>query len=248
MRYPYQKYTALLLPFIFTSTAFAEYEAYPEGYFQLRGGAGMGWLSADDAELDTSEGETDNVEFDDGDGVVATFGVGYVFPLTQEYDDLRWFPAAVASIDGAYQFETDFSGDVKGNGDLDQDNDQNTTNIETLNVMFNITAPIVEYQRWTFFVIGGMGSAWTWVDYEDSRIELDRETNTTFAYQGGAGVGFELMPELDLNLTYLYTNLGSVNTSSDHKHDADDEDIDITAAEFELSQQSLILGLTWNFI
>ena len=162
--------------------------------------------------------------------------VWVMFPLTQEQGDFRWFPAITASVDGTYQFETQLE------GDLTKDHFDNHAHIENLTLMYNITFAIAEYQRWTVFILGGVGVAWTWVDYKDNKIELEQQETSTFAIQGGGGVGYELIPELDLTLTYLYADLGHVNTSEK------DPELSKNEAEFDLRQQSVLLGLTWNFI
>lgn len=256
MSYSRPQYPVLLFLLCFSSLASAQETL--EGYFQLRGGLGAGWLSSEEATLGVSGYENDKLEESNELGLVATLGAGRVFLLSDEDEDWRWFPALVASLDGAYQFETTLSGDAVMYGDPDYDNYQYHADIENLNLMFNLTLAIAEYQRWTTFVIGGIGTAWTWVEYSDkeksdipidSRIELESETNTTFAWQGGVGIGYEIMPELDVTLTYLYSDFGNVLTSSDLQHrDADDDNIRITAAELDLTQQTLMLGFTWNIL
>jgi opacity protein-like surface antigen len=257
MRYKLSMCSVLLLPLV-CSSALADWDGFEEGYFKLKGSAGITQLSAENAHLGVDRGmgeEVDTVTFNDEDAAMVALGVGYVFLLTDEDEDFRWFPAVVPSIDGSYQFEKHFSGDVYMWGDPALDNFNNNTHVENFNLMFNVTLAVAEYQRWTAFVLGGIGAAWTWVGYDgqpkagsppESELQLHTKTNTTFAFQGGAGIGFELMPELDLTLTYLFTDLGNVETSDSVKNSNANQTI--SPANFDLQQQSLLLGLEWNFI
>lgn len=253
------KYTSA---FLITSLSLSSFTAmagdWDEGYFKIKASGGVAWLDGDEANLGVTEIETDTITFATSDVAgVAALGVGYAFILTDEDDDFRWFPAIVASLDGAYQFETDFNGDVYQFENADMNNYTNNTSVENFNLMFDLTLALAEYQRWTIFAIGGIGAAWTTVQYDDtakadippSGIDLSSHTSSNFAFQFGGGLGFEIMPELDLTLTYLYTDLGDVSTGdSVNATEGNNPNISITPADFDLQQQSLLLGLEWNFI
>ncbi len=72
------------------------------------------------------------------------------------------------------------------------------------------------------FVVGGVGAAQTTVSYnsvpiapvESSNFTLSDETSWRFAYQAGAGIKYEVTPNVALSLRYLYANMGKVNSAT----------------------------------
>jgi len=175
-------------------------------------------LSPDDAHLGLSNNETDIAHFNTEDAPVVTLGVGYELPFHEHEEDneITFLPAMTASIDGTYQFETQFSGDVWMNESPVLNNLNNRTEIENFNAMFNLALDLARYQRFSLFILGGLGAAWSTVEYKDepkpntqpdSGIALASETTTTFAWQGGGGLKYDLMEcDLAFTLTYLFTS------------------------------------------
>lgn len=261
----------LLIPtFIFSANAFAYEEFFEDGYAQFRIGGGISWLHAEGSEIATTSTfnsgnftEVDSLTSSTSDNATAlgTIGVGYVVPFDTDSDEkLIWFPGMMISLDATYQFESDLTGDVYGYRDPAFDDFNYTYGIQNTNLLANFTLGLAEYERWTVFAVGGLGIAWTWVDYMESPkpgvdagivTQTDTHANTTFAWQVGGGFGYEVMPELDVTLTYLYTDLGKVESSSNLTSQDDFNGTNphiSTAPEFDLNQQSVVLALQWNFL
>ncbi len=254
--------TLSIVPFLYSVNAFAGWEAFEEGYSQLRIGTGATWLSAEETTVTLQPyNQIDTLTSSDSTDAagITTMGYGYVFPFDCDDcdEDWRFFPGMIVSLDGTYQFETQLTGDVLLYGASNLNYYDYEYGIENLNVLANLTLGLVEYQRWTIFALGGLGVAWTWVDYEEipkpgvdgGNLTLKEESNTTFAWQAGGGIGFEVIPELDLTLTYLYTDLGDVETSSTITGSNGASSMEISdPANFGLSQQTVLLSAQWNFI
>ncbi|MGA2655185.1 MAG: outer membrane beta-barrel protein [Gammaproteobacteria bacterium] len=246
-------FSALLLA-LYTLPVFAD------NYWQIRAGAGVGLLFTDETTLGVTAHETNDTltEGDAGSNVIATVGLGYVIPFEcEDCDDWQFFPGIIISLDGSYQPKTNVTGDVWIYSDPAFDLYDYRASFENTNLMGNVTLGLLEYQRFTVFLQGGLGIAWTDVGYYDTpkpgvtqgNLALESQQNTTFAWQGGAGIGYALIPELDLTLTYLYTDLGTVETSSQFKSENNfGGTVVVDPAEFELHQQSLVLGVQWNFL
>jgi opacity protein-like surface antigen len=223
------------------------------GHFILKGAAGVASLSAGDAELEVvPDFETDDVTFDREDAAIISLGVGYIFPLQYpNYNQLKWFPSFTTSLDVSYQFETEFSGDVFLFGSS-AFLSQNKTEISNTNLIFNIQVNVAEYQDFSFFILGGLGPAWTEVKYKDrdsagQGLTLDNQNNLTLALQAGGGIGYAITPALHTMLRYQYTNFGQVETA-ESGNTSIVPGADITAAKFDYRQQSLLLGLEWHFL
>ncbi|MGA2655302.1 MAG: hypothetical protein ABSF18_04920 [Gammaproteobacteria bacterium] len=234
----FKKFTPVLLSstLVLSANAFAYEEIIEDGYAQFRIGGGVTWLHGEGSEIGITSTSSNGMEFTEVDTLtestsdhvtaLGTIGVGYVIPFDPDSDeDFIWFPGMIISLDATYQFETELTGDVYGYRDPNYDDFTYVYGIQNTNLLANLTLGIAEYERWTLFAIGGLGIAWTWVEYTETPkvgvngfiTELDSHANTTFAWQAGGGVGFEIMPELDVTLTYLYTDLDKVQTSSNLK-------------------------------
>lgn len=255
---------------LLSANAFAFEEMFEDGYAQVRVGGGVTWLHAESSEIGTTSTfgsgtitEVDSLTSSTSDNATAlgTIGVGYVVPFDTDSDEaFRWFPGMMFSLDATYQFDSDLTGDVYGYRDPALDDFNYTYGIQNTNLLANFTLGLAEYERWTVFAVGGLGIAWVWVDYMeypkpgvDAGIitQTDTHANTSFAWQVGAGFGYEVMPELDVTLTYLYTDLDKVqassNLTSENDYNGTNPQIS-TAPEFDLSQQSVVLALQWNFL
>lgn len=265
----FKKFTPYLLSstLILSANAFADDEIFDEGYAQFRIGGGVTWLQAKDSNIGITSKTYGFTEVDtltssssDHAGAVATIGAGYVLPFEKDDPDeeFLYLPGLIVSIDATYQFENDLTGDVYDYGDPEFDNYNYTYGIQNTNLLANFTLGLLEYERWTLFGIAGLGIAWTWVEYSETpkpgvpkgNLTLDTGSQTTFAWQGGGGIGYELFPELDLTLTYLYTDLGKVETSSNivSENNLNGDSYISTTPAFDLHEQSVVLGLQWNFL
>lgn len=254
----------MVFPLIYSANVLADDDSFADGYAQFRIGGGVTWLNAQESTIGITSApfvEVDTLTSSDSDHVAAlgTIGIGYVIPFDTDSDEeVKWLPGMILSVDGTYQFESELSGEVYQFSDPAFSNYNYQYGIQNANLLANLTLGLVEYQRWTLFAIGGLGAAWTWIEYQETtnpgetqgNLTLDTGSNTTFAWQAGGGLGYEILPELDATLTYLYTDLGKVQTSStiSSQNLFNGTPYISTTPEFDLSEQSVVLSLQWNFI
>jgi opacity protein-like surface antigen len=251
MSYRLLSYFALFLSLLFPSLVQADSSDFKKGYFELKGAVGYTRLFAEDADMQITSVETDEITFDDQNAVSASLGVAYAIPFNTK-KAFTWWPFIKGSVDVTHQFKETFSGDVSV-----PDSDavwHNRTEINNTTLMFNLNLGVLRYKEFSTFILGGIGPAWTEVTYKDSPktgsppgMSLDSHSNTTFAAQGGAGVGYLITPQLNLTLTWLYTHLGDVETAEDGDI-PNISGLDLEPAKFGLSEQSVFLGLEWRFI
>lgn len=217
--------------------------------WQLRGSGGITQMSAGETHLIIPGVETSTINFDDEDAAIVSAGIGYVYPLNcdDDCDDaFYWFPRVTAGIDGTYQFMKEFSPEISLDNTSTEDH-ADAMEVQSATAMFNLTLDVFKLQRLSLFAIGGAGVAWTWTEWHHAAgidLNLENEESDSFAFQFGGGLGFELIPTLDLTLTYLYTDLG--NTQLINNAEENNSDIDVDAAEIYFRQQSILLGLQWD--
>ncbi|MGA2654453.1 MAG: outer membrane beta-barrel protein, partial [Gammaproteobacteria bacterium] len=203
---------------LLSSIASAESFDWDEGYFELKGAVGPTWLQAHATDVQLSPYEILHTNFDNLSAFNATLGVAYALPLLEENDDFSWLPFVKASIDVAHQFEQTFSGDITQVGWTSEWDNQ--TKIENTNLMFNLSLGLLQYDDLSVFILGGVGAAWTQVTYnaengsvDTKDVHLGEQNTTTFASQGGAGLGYLIAPDLNLTGTWLYTHIGDIKVS-----------------------------------
>lgn len=243
-----------LSPLLRAESAFQE--ALQNGHLELKGSIGGGWLSADDTSLHVTNTETDRLTFDNADAVFASLGLAYAYPLNYRFwETWRWFPEITASFDITEQFETTLDGDVDLYGaDYIFAGYDSKTDVSNTNLMVNLSLDVLKHKEFSFFVIGGIGAAWTDISYAETpdpgvvrgNISLDSKSCVTFAIQVGGGIGYQLAPDLNATLTYLYTDLGSPQTGDMGKINGIPHP-DVEPITINLIQQSILLGLEYAF-
>jgi len=97
---------------------------------------------------------------------------------------------------------------------------------------FNTGGPLKPY------IGAGIGVSFVDVDYSPSATPIIRDEATSFAYQGIAGVAYEVSPSVDLLLAYRYRATTDVSVEAD-----------LFAADFEIENSASIVeaGLRFRF-
>lgn len=140
-----------------------------------------------------------------------------------DLDDGWMAGGAIGAYAGIFRFE--FEGAYRSN-DFDRKRNVQVTggtgelkfdgDIESITTMVNAYIDIPLADRWTIYVGGGVGAAFTKADYETKLIGPTGATfkrsgdpeDTQFAYQGMAGIGYKATDKMTITLGYriFHTN------------------------------------------
>jgi len=98
------------------------------------------------------------------------------------------------------------------------------------------------------FIEGGIGAARTKISYSSSPIspvpgpglQLDDQTDWSFAYQVGGGFKWLAKPQLELSIRYLYVNMGTIDSATESNSASLSQPLKI-----DMSTQNILLGLTY---
>ncbi|MCX7125746.1 MAG: hypothetical protein NTU49_08425, partial [Gammaproteobacteria bacterium] len=210
------------------TAASAENIARTPGRFDAIGAAGIAQVQAGNAQLGVTSSETDKlVQTNKGwNSFAGQLGLGYVFYArhAQRYSQkIQWFPSTEPELNAYYLGLNDIKGDVWrfNNANFNQLNYK--TPINSTRLMFDEAVTIVSKKWLSLYAIGGVGAAWNHVGYSDSdkglscpdqRLVLNSNTSSNFSWEAGGGLSFLLGKRVSLTLEYLYTDLGTGQTSS----------------------------------
>ena len=173
-------------------------------YVALYGGAS--WLQDSDAGFDT-----DDLAFDDDEAEVE-FDTGWIAGAAVGYQaDLFGFEPRL-ELDGAYRQH-----DVDGGtfGALDFDDDDVDGDVRAVSGLVNawFDFPVGALAP---YVGGGVGAAW--IDADDvtvgTGVDID-DNDVAFAWQLGAGVGYDLTPSWTATVDYRWFNAENVGLEDD---------------------------------
>jgi outer membrane autotransporter protein len=92
-------------------------------------------------------------------------------------------------------------------------------------------------QRWMPYVGAGVGAARNEVEVSDGVVSGD-DDDTDFAWQVGAGIGYQVSNSVDVQIGYRYVDFGKA-----------DIDFDENAGNFEadLFAHEVFAGMRWKF-
>lgn len=171
-------------------------------------------------EVDTLHGSTDSAEFIPGIGV----GYDYVLPINPATGRSYFLHDVSLAVD-VYNLNANREGQVYLFGVPAFGNFYNyNTTVSSWQVMLD--------SEWDFhplyygimpFFQGGIGDAINTLSYQESpqagvsplgTLHLPNSTRSNFAYDLGAGVKVPVATHAQLSVRYLYSNLGSAETSS----------------------------------
>lgn len=117
-------------------------------------------------------------------------------------------------------------------------------------VMVDLTAPVSLSSKISIFAMGGIGYGRTSLKYKDipnagiseGNLFLNTSYKSAFISEVGAGLDYQCTNNLKFSLQYLYTWLGSMNTSTTGYFASTYATI-IAPARFSLNTHSVLIGL-----
>lgn len=225
--------------------------------FDLIGAAGVAQLYAGNGELGVTSSETDKlVQTNRGDWntFAAQLGAGYVhyFRDAKRYNErTRWFSAIEPEVNVYYLGSSNVNGDVWRFDSSDFNQLTYNMPIKSTRLMFDTALTIVSRKWLSLYGIAGIGKAWNRFGYSDSDkglscpdqvLVLDSNSRSNLAWEAGAGLGFLLSKRVSVTVEYLYTDLGTGQTSATGTTGTITAPI-ITAASFDLAAQTALVGL-----
>ena len=92
---------------------------------------------------------------------------------------------------------------------LTDGNDTLNAELQTVTVFANAYWDITNYGGFTPYVGGGVGAAFHRLSDITAPLDASDGDNTSFAWNVTAGVSYDLSPELKIDVSYRYTDLGS---------------------------------------
>jgi len=113
---------------------------------------------------------------------------------------------------------------------------------EVATAMINVWYDVFRYGNWQPYIGGGLGAARMAINGGRwDNVELRDRYDTKFAWQLGAGVGYELNPNWTVSLDYRYLRLGSEGSFDLLANQPN------TRVETKYQAQSAMLTLRYNF-
>ncbi len=238
-------------------TASSGLETTVGNHFEIIGALGAANISADDVNLRVTTSEIDRLvpNSSDWNTFAAQLGVGYFYYLNgaQEFsENLQWFPSVEPEINGYYLGQSSLNG-VIWRFENPAFNDM-TYNMpfQSTRLMFDTALTVLSKNQTSLYVLGGLGTAWNRVGYNDSDnsnlpcadqyLALNTTTNSSFAWEIGAGLAYSLNNRVTLSLEYLYTDLGHAKTPSSGNTGLITAPV-LTSANFNVTSQAASLGL-----
>lgn len=230
----------------------------PNNHFEILGGLGVANLRADDGELGVTSNETDKLvqtNSNDWNTFAAQLGAGYVYYFgdAQTYsDDTQWFPSIEPELNLYYLSSNSIDGDVWRFNSSAFNNATFDIPIHSLRLMLDAALTIVSKKKFSLYAIAGIGNAWNRASYSDKaknnsdcsnqQISLNSNTHSNFSWEAGVGATYAFNDRFALSLEYLYTDLGTVKTSS-HGSSGTIASPALSAPSFNLRSQTALLNL-----
>ena len=227
-------------------------------HFEVIGAVGIAAVSAGNSVLGITSSETDRLVQTNGNNwnyFTGQLGVGYVhyfrdIPLYP--DRVEWFTAMKPQVNAYYIGGNNISGDVWRFESPDFNQLTYSMPFNSTRVMFDTSLTIATRKHLSLYAIGGIGNAWNKLSYNDAdkgtvpcpdqRLSLNSITDSSFAWEAGAGLQYAFTDRIGLSLEYLYTDLGSVKLSNQGNAGSMTTPL-IVPGSFHLNSQTALLGL-----
>lgn len=229
------------------------------GYFELVGGYGLNQVKVTTSRLGISKTESDWVAQTNNDmqSPFGQFGLGYVYSLNDSQraysKKLVWFPCVETLLLFNY-FNVDATGNVSRFGNPSSTNPYTATftlPVKTTSLMLDFSLSLLRFKRFSIFILGGAGEAWSRISYHDTPnnnplarppLHLNSRTQSNMVYEWGTGMNFEINKRFALSVEYLYTHIGNIKTSGLGTLGGA-VDKQISAAGFSLRRQTVLMDL-----
>lgn len=230
------------------------------GYIDLVGGLGMAQIFTGKSFIGISNAEQDWVSqtnFNHFQSVIGNIGLGYVHFLSNSeryFETFSWFPS-VETILNLYFADLTAKGHVFLFNNPNFPTSTFEMPIRTTNLMIDVIVNIISYQHFTWYVLGGIGEAWTRVSYSDApdsigapsrpALDLRDRTQSHSTYEWGTGISYAVNCNLRVVFAYLYTHIGNFKTSENGTLDGVNTVL-VSPAAFSLRTQALMLQLQYG--
>lgn len=166
--------------------------------------------------------------------------------LKLKVDDQIWGGSFAYGIkSGAFrtEIEADLRSEAKKNSvsydEIDDSFDLGKIALSSRSVMLNVFYDFDTGTKFTPYIGGGIGIAHLKVKIRTDEGKVSKSDNS-FAYQLGAGVAYAVTDSVALDLSYRYTDSGSMTVREYSLEDADKTKIDSTA-------QEILFGVRYTF-
>lgn len=183
-------------------------------------------------------------------------GVGYIYSLSGEdrfEEKFQWFPWIYPVLTLNY-----YNLYAKGNVLLFNNPAFRTVSfdmpIRTTSLMLDVALSLLSYQHFSFFVLGGVGEAYSDITYSDGAnpntailrppLTLNSKSQHNAVYEWGGGASLALCPRVVVSLEYLYTHFGNFRTSVYGNLGGVPTQL-VSPANFSLRTQTVMFDLHW---
>ena len=150
-------------------------------------------------------------------------GLGYHYylgPSDRYSDQTAWFPS-IEPILNLYWYDIKAVGTRYLLSNPDYGYVSFEMPIHTTNLMIDVLLNIFTYKHFNWFILGGVGEAWTRLSYNDhpnsgfyvNPVKLNERSQSNNAYEWATGISYTFNPRLRLSFEYLYTHIGNIRTS-----------------------------------
>ena len=140
------------------------------------------------------------------------FGSGTGEALNERLDDTGFIEGGLGCQVNDL-LRVDATGGYRFRSSLVDGNDTLRTELETVTVFANAYWDITNYGGFTPYVGGGAGAAFHRLSNITAPLDASDGDTTAFAWNATAGVSYDITPELKIDVSYRYTDLGSAISS-----------------------------------
>lgn len=219
--------------------------------FELFGGYNRSHGNISDLTISSSDAESDTLRSNGSDNsFIGGGGIAYDFLAHIPQKPAYPFQEALLGLDLAF-FDTKNKGDVYWYGNPDEAYSTYDLKVKTARLMLNGELSIrTPWKRFFPFIQASAGIARLSTEYNDKSVEgitggninLSSQVNYNFAYSFGGGVKYKITPAWQIAISYLYTDLGTAETSTDSDNIQLEEPI-----RYDLQTSSILFGLSYLF-
>jgi len=227
-------------------------------HFEVIGALGIAKLNQGNSTIGVTSSETDGLVQTNSNSwntFAAQLGAGYIYYFRNtpiKTGQVQWFQSIEPQLN-IYQLS---SNSIRGNVWRFNDPDFIQLNydipIHSTRLMLDAALDVATWKKLSIYAKGGIGEARTRVGYSDAynassgctdqNLSLSSRTNSTFAWEAGAGFRFDFNQRIGVSLEYLYADLGKVKTSATGSSGTITSPM-IVPAQFTLRTQTALLGL-----
>lgn len=244
------KKTLVLLTLFLSSSAFAASNTDWWQDIEFSAAAGQSWMQAGNAPLAITPSHTDEDAVTHvANQPVWKVGVGYSL-FKEELSQRTFFNEFLVELN-LYRSNGTLTGEVWAGQDPNYSYYTFRAPVTSTRLMIDLKPSLFTWRGISPYPIVGMGVAWNHMAYyetptsdlsQDSFYTLGGNTTRNFAAEFGLGVRAKINPHLSASLEYLYANMGNATPSGS----SDTFVSPSTPATFTITEQNLLLGLSWT--